>query len=286
MEKRGGLKKATDGGRTIFEPLFHGTNSSVKFYDGYETFTPDTASEVLDGSEWAWKQMGGFITISGREMVMNSGKGRALDLLDGKQKHLKAQMKNTFAASLYSDGTGTAGKEFGGLQLLVADSPSSAGTVGSIDQAANSFWRNQVSTSAVFNSTNALARMNQLYLNCIRGSEVPDLIVTDAEMFGQYEASQQQYQRFSDADLAQAGFISYKYKTADVVYDENCPTRRLYMLNTDNLAFRYASDRWFSVGDPRQVTNADYEVIPLWVMGNLTTNDRARHGVLISSGTA
>lgn len=264
----------------------YGENSSVAFYDGFETFTPPTTQEIIDGAEYSWKQLGGFVSISGKEQVQNSGKAAVLDMLDTRLKHLKAQLRNTFAASLYSDGTGTSGKEFGGLQLLVADSPSSAGTVGSIDQAANSWWRNQVSASAVFSSSNALSRMNTLYLQCIRGGEKPDLILTDSEMFGQYEVTQQQNQRFTSSKLADQGFVNYKYKTADVVYDENCPTRRMYMLNTASLSFRYAPNRWFNVGDSRTVTTADYEVVPVWTMGNLTTNDRARHGVIISSGTA
>lgn len=286
MQDNGSIREVAQGGRTIFEPLIYGTNSSVQFYEGYESFTPPTGQENIDGAEYAWKQLGGFVSISGLEMVQNSGKYAAVDMLETRIKHLKAQLSNTFSASLFSTGTGSGGKEFGGFQLIVADSPSSAGTVGGIDQAAQSFWRNQVSASAVFNSTNALSRMNTLYLQCIRGGDKPDLIVADSEMFGQYEATQQQLQRFTDSKLAQAGFITYKYKTADVVYDDNCPTRRMYFLTTSALSFRYAPSRWFETGDARQVTNADYEVVPVWTMGNLTCNNRSLQGVIISSGTA
>ena len=57
----------------------------------------------------------------------------------------------------------------------------------------------------------------------------------------------------------------------------------MYFLDTDSLSFRYFADRWFDVGDARTVTNADYEVVPVWVMGNLTCSDRARNGVLLAS---
>lgn len=284
MQENGSIREVAQGGRTIFEPLIHGSNSSVAFYEGYETFTPPTTQENIDGAEYSWKQLGGFVSISGLEMVQNSGKFAAVDLLETRIKHLKAQLANTFAASLFSAGTNA--KEFGGLRLIVADAPSGAGTVGGIDQAANGFWRNQVSASAVFSSNNALSRMNALYLQCIRGKNKPDLMVADAEMFGQYEVTQQQLQRFTNEKMANAGFINYRYKTADVVYDDNCPTRRMYFLDTSALSFRYAPSRWFEVGDARQVTNADYEVVPVWTMGNLTCNNRAVQGVIISSGTA
>lgn len=286
MERKGRIREVAQGGRTIFEPLIYGTNSSVQFYEGYETFTPPTVQDTVDGAEYNWKQLGGFVSISGLEQVQNSGKFAAVDLYEARIMQLQSQLRNTAGASLYSNGTGSGGKEFGGLQLIIADSPSSAGTVGGIDQVANSFWRNQVSTSAVFNSTNALSRMNTLYLQCIRDGEKPDLMLADAEMFGQYELTQQQLQRFTDSDMAKAGFITYKYKTADVVYDDNCPTRRMYFATTSALSFRYAPSRWFETGDARQVTNADYEVVPVWTMGNLTCNNRSLQGVIISSGTA
>jgi hypothetical protein len=284
MNDQGSIKEVTQGGRTIFEPLFYGTNSSVQFYSGYETFTPPTGQEVIDGAEYSWKQLGGFVSISGLEMVQNAGKYAAVDLLETRIKHLKAQLSNTFAASIYSDGTGTGGKEFGGARLLVADNPAAAGTVGSIDQAANPFWRNQFSASAVFNTALGKGRMNSMWLNTIRGNDHTDLILTDNEMFTQYWAGEQQLQRYADEKLANAGFANLKFMSAPVVYDDNCPTRRMYFLNTKALSFRYAPNRWFEVGDSRQVINADYEVVPVWTMGNLTTNNRALHGVIISSG--
>jgi hypothetical protein len=284
MNEQGSIKEVAQGGRTIFEPLFYGTNSSVSFYSGYETFTPPTGLEVIDGAEYNWKQLGGFVSISGLEMVQNSGKYAAVDLLETRIKHLQAQLSNTFATSIYSNGTGTGGKEFGGLGLLVADNPAAAGVAGGVDQAANPFWRNQVSAAAVFNTVTAKARMNAMYLNTIRGKDKTNLWLADNEMYTQYWAGEQELQRYTDSKLADKGFANLKFNGAPLVYDDNCPARRMYALNTDALSFRYAPSRWFEVGDARQVTNADYEVVPVWTMGNMTTNNRALQGVIISSG--
>jgi hypothetical protein len=226
------------------------------------------------------------VAFSGLEKIQNRGPEQAIDLLEARIKKLEANLKNQFSTSLFSDGAGSGGKEFGGFRLFIQDNPAAAGTVGGINQVANPFWRNQFSASAVFNASTALSRMNTLYLQCIRGGEAPDLIVADAEMFGQYEATQQQLQRFTSEKMAAAGFMSYRYKGADVVYDDNCPTRRMYFITTSSFAFRYAKDRWFDVGESRTVTNADYDVTPVWVAGNLTCNNRALNGVIISSGIA
>ena len=284
MDKKGQLKEVAQGGRTIFEPLIYGSNSSVQFYDGYDTFTPPTVTqETIDGSEWNWKQLGGFVAISGREQVMNSGKAQVVDLVEARIKQLQAQLRNTASTSLYSDGTGSSGKEFGGLRLIVADDPTAAGTVGGINQVTNTFWRNYFSAAAATTSATVTARMNAAWLNTIRGTDKVDLILGDDDMFTYYWTSLQANARFTDPKSADAGFTSLKYMSADVVYDDACPDKHMYFLNTDSLAFRYAPNRWFEVGDAQKVLNADYSVTPVWVMGNLTCNNRALNGVVIAS---
>lgn len=287
IEERGNLKESVSGGRTIFEPLIHGTNSSVKFYDGYETFTPPTdIQETVDGAEFNWKQLGGFLAISGKEMAMNSGAARIIDLAEARMKQLKAQMRNTAAVSVYSNGTGTAGKEFGGLQLLIADAPSGAGTVGGIDQAANAFWRNQVTPAVVgtpLTSATIKPAMSSMWLRTIRGTDKPDLILADSVMFSLYETSLQDQARFTDPKRADAGFVELAYKTAAVTYDDNCPAKHMYFVNTESISFRYSAGRFFSVGDSREIQNADYTVTPVWVMGNLTINNRGLNGVIITA---
>lgn len=284
MDKKGQLKEVAQGGRTIFEPLIYGSNSSVQFYDGYDTFTPPTVTqETIDGSEWNWKQLGGFVAISGREQVMNSGKAQVVDLVEARIKQLQAQLRNTASTSLYSDGTGSSGKEFGGLRLIVANDPTTAGTVGGINQVTNPFWRNYFSPAAATTSATIKARMNAAWLNTIRGTDKVDLILADDDMFTFYWTSLQDQARFTDSKVADAGFTSLKYMSADVTYDDACPDKRMYFLNTDSLAFRYAPNRWFEVGDAQKVLNADYSVTPVWVMGNLTCNNRALNGVIIAS---
>ena len=283
MDKKGLIREGFGGGRSFLEPIMYGSNSSAKFYSGYETFTPDTASEVLDASEWQIRQLGAFITWSGLEKIQNRGSQQAVDLMATKEKHAIATLKNMFAASLYSDGTAYGSKEFSGLKLICANDPTSAGTVGGIDQVANTWWRNKYSAAAATDKTNVVSRMNAMEIATNRNSDSTDIIICGATMWSYYEESLQSLQRITSAKSADAGFASYAYKNKEVFYDYNCPTKSMYFLDTDSLSFRYASDRWFDVGDARTVTNADYDVVPIWVAGNLTCNDRARNGVILAS---
>lgn len=283
LDSKGNIKKSVSGGREIDEAIMYGTNSSVAWYDGYDTFTPPTQQEVIDLAVFNWKQLGGFISVSGKEQMMNRGPAQRFDFVETRIKQLTANMKNTFATSLYSLGTGSAGKELGGLQLLVSDDPTAAGTVGGINQVTNSFWRNQYSAAAATSSTTVQGRMNTMWLATKRGKDQVDLILADDDMYTYYWESLQAKQRFTSDDFGDGGGGQLKYKNALFLYDSECPNKHMYFLNTDYLFFKYAEGRWFDVGKNRTIQNADYDVVPLFVMGNLTVSNRARQGVIIAS---
>lgn len=278
------------GGRTLVEPLAYAENSSAKWYDGYETFDIAEQADQIDAAEYDWKQLGGFAMISGIEEIKNAGKWAALNLIKSRMSVLEMTLKNAAGAGTYADGTGTAGKEFGGLQLLIADDPSAVGTVGGIDQVANTFWRNQANDlsggATQTTSANITGYMNAMWLACKRGKDLPDLIAADDYMYTVYEESLQQQQRFTNnSKMAAAGFESLKYKSADIVHDDQCPANHMYFMNTDYLYVQCSPKRKFTVGQERKVTNADYTVIPVWLAGNLTCSNRARQGVIIGKST-
>jgi hypothetical protein len=131
--------------------------------------------------------------------------------------------------------------------------------------------------------------MNKLYLNCSRGTDRPDLIVADDEMYQIYESSLVDQQRFTDSKLAEAGFQTIKFKGADVIYDGGiggyCPEGHMYFLNTKYLKLRPHKDRDFRlIGDRNRVAinqDAIYAIIG-WA-GNLTMNNAQLQGVLINT---
>lgn len=297
MEDKGKIKNA-GGGRDLAEPLLYNELAS-KFYDGYETFSIDTSQEVIDAAIYQWKQLGGFSFISGKEKLMNRDKWQALSIAENRIDALMAGLKNKTGLSIYSDGTGDGGKEFGGLRLLVADDPTT-GTVGNIDASAFSFWRNQADFTAaaasasganVFLPTNIQSAMNAMQLSLQRGSDQPDLIVANGNPFTAYWESLQANMRHTSAKLADAGFRTLEFIGTPVVYDPQAATDltnpgsgRMYFLNCDYLMFRRAPERWFTTEEYRKVENADYEVIPNWTMGNMTTNARFLQGVITKGG--
>lgn len=277
-----GKIRTIDGGSKILEELEYGEGDMV-WYGGYDTINY-TPKQFFTSAEYALKLCAVPVAISGEDKLKNSGKEQMINLFEKRIENAEKTMKNKLSAALYGDGTGSSGKEIGGLRLLVADAPET-GVVGGIDRASNEFWRNQ-SVSAAVTSDNILAKMDEIYLKCCRGTDKPDLIVADNVMYSTYEQALQPNQRFTDPKLAEAGFTTLKFKGADVVFDGGqggaCPSKHMYFLNTDYIYLRPHKDRNMTVicGD-RMAINQDalYRIIG-WA-GNLTMSNAALQGVLI-----
>ena len=273
--------KMVAGGRTIVQELEYAANSTTKWYSGYEVLDTST-SNVFTAAEFNYKQLAGNVVISGLEQVENSGKEQVFNLLKSRVKNLEKSLKNTMATSLYADGTGTDGKDLGGLALIV---PGTVGnTVGGINSGTYTFWKNQVydfSTETVTASATTIqTAMNTLWLSCIRGADKPDCIVAGTTYFQYYWASLQTNQRFTSDDKASAGFMNLMFMNAPVFYDDQCTATAMYMLNTDYLFLRPAKGREFTPLGEKASVNQDAMVLPVVWAGNMTVSNRARQGII------
>jgi len=290
LEDTGQIKNA-GGGRQLDEPLLY-NELATKFYDGFETFAIDTSQEVITNAVYQWKQLGGFSFISGKEKIMNREKWQAVSLAESRIDALIAGLRNKTGLSIYSLGTGEGGKEFGGLRLLVSDD--GVGTIGGIDASVETWWKNNFDFgTADITADTILSKMNAMQLACTRGSDQPNLIMANGAYFTAYWESLQENARHTSPKLADAGFRTLEFVGTPVVYDAQCATDltnagagRMYFLNTKYLCFRKAPERWFSTEKARKVENADYDVIPNWTMGNMTTNARFLQGVIGTDGSA
>jgi hypothetical protein len=281
-----GKIRPIDGGSKILEELEYGEGDLV-WYGGFDAINYQP-KQLFTAAEFGLKLCAVPVAISGEDLLKNSGKEQVIDLFEKRIGNAEKTMRNKLSAALYSDGTGSDGKEIGGLSLLVADDPTS-GTVGNINRATggNEFWRNQAKSAAVTAET-IRSEMDAMFLACCRGTDKPDLIVADNAMYSLYEQSLTPQQRFTDPKLAEAGFTTLKYKGADVIFDGGqggaCPANHMYFLNTDYIYLRPHKDRNMkAIGGDRMAINQDalYKIIG-WA-GNMTMSNASLQGVLVKA---
>lgn len=298
MNQRGNVRTVS-GGTHILEEIMYddGGDGNAGSYSGYDVIdiTPDSP---ISAAEYDFKQYAAAITISGMEMLQNSGKEQMIDLLEGRIQVAEARIRNRISADLYGDGMGNSGKNITGLQAAISSTPTS-GVYGGIDRQTWNFWRNQVisctsDVGAAMDSSTILSGMNKLALATARGTDRVDLIVADNDAFDYYQSALQAIQRVtndSGQGLAGAGFTTLKYfgagASADVIFDGgiggNMPSKTMYFINTRYLKFRpHARRNFVPMGGDRQSVNQDAVVRLIGWAGNLTCSGSQFNGILVN----
>jgi hypothetical protein len=127
--------------------------------------------------------------------------------------------------------------------------------------------------------------MLPLWLQQVRGDDKPNLIVASNDYYTFYEQSQTSIKRYTGDNphnQATGGFLSLKYKSADVVFDggSGIPAAHMYFLNTDYFDLTVHEDANMTVLDQVHPFNQDAAVIPVLWMGNTTLSNRRLQGVL------
>ena len=284
MDKKQTRKE--DGGLTIAAPLDYANNGTYQRYSGYDVLNVG-ASDVISAAEYQWRQIAINVVASGLELRVNSGDSRIINLVKARMKNAIRTFKNNFSADLYSDGT--LPNQINGIQALISDT--GTGTVGGIDSSAWAFWRNQVQSAAAPlqgggaitpSATTIESLMLPLWLAQVRGDDQPDLIVADNNYFTFYEQSQTSLKRYTSGDSASGGFVSLKYKKADVIFDggSGIPVNRMYFTNTDYIELVVHQDADLAIMDEMKPYNQDAAVVPILWMGNLVCSNRNLQGVL------
>ena len=276
-----------DGGQSLVQELDFAENSTFSYYSGYEVLDI-TASDVISAAEYDWKQAAVSVVISGLDMRRNSGKNRMINLIAARVKNAENTMANNLSTGIFSDGTGSGGKEIGGLGLIVAPSPAT-GTVGGINRANFAFWRNiaydaSSDGGAAASASNIQAYMNAVWVQTVRGSDAPNLIAADNNYFNFFWESLTAIQRITTSDKATSGFRSLEYNgpggSAPVVLDNGAGTDKMYLLNTDYLFFKVHKDANYAVSDDRVSNNQDAITKHILFMGNMTASNCSLQGVI------
>ena len=283
--------KTVSGGYEIAIPLDYAENGTYQRYSGYDSLNT-SASDVLSSASYSWAQVAIHVTASGRELRMNNSAEAMINLTKARVNNAMRTAANNFSTDLY--GTGALTNQIVGVGgQVTADG---TGTVGGIVSGTYTFWKNKFQevpgtnafTATTNLPTNIVSGMNNLWMQTVRGGDKPDLIVLSHDFYVGYEGSLQQFQRYASADSAAAGFESLKFKSADVIFDDNTSnftttSETGYFLNTDYLwLIEHPEARW-TQDDDKVPVNQDAVVIPVYWMGALVCSNRSLQGRLIDA---
>jgi len=315
-----GTKKFNGGKQYLVEQIRTKYDSNFQFYFGAAEVTYNKRDTIRQ-AQWAWGSMhDGFYLdedtlfangISINDQMPKSASNDELvqltDLLEENITSLRLGFEEKWSINMHQDGTQD-GDAIAGLDHIVQLNPAAAGTVGGIDQAANSYWRNNFSTSIA--AADLIDEMHTVYRSCLKHGGQPNLIIAgttaidefrkqaagDISRYTVLNVSGQSAQFDPAIQQGDAGIRtglhfnqvpilwSPEFEELDTLLSPATPwEKRIYMLNIKHLRWRPARGHDMVRRTPPREYNRYVWYWALTNKGVMSTNRRNAHGLLALS---
>lgn len=233
------VKRKDAGGTKLLIPVMYGKSSAVGSYRDYDVLDV-TPQEGFTNAEFEWQQYFGTLTLSGREVEINMGTPKMIDLVKNAWMQLEMSFKDLINVDAFNDGTDNNGKALTGLKLMV----DSTGRYGNIPRDTETWWAAQ-ETALGGNLT--IQAMRHMYNDCSLGKSrmTPDLIITTQDIYEFYESLIEDKIRYNVGGVADGVFQrdALKFRNSTMTWDEECPAGVMYFLNTKTIDFNVQKGR-------------------------------------------
>lgn len=276
-----GFKEEADGGRLFEHSVEYAENTN--FHSVGEMEELDTSRiPVFDAARFNQKIHAGTVVYSELERLRSQAKGGKFDLLEAKLNN----GKNSHIADLNRAllGSATTGTDINGIQVIISSTPTT-GSVGGINRASFSFWRNRQNSGAQSVSAydNLRSALTTTYNQCSLGGveNTPRWVLADRGSFQGYEQILVAIEQIAEAKMKEKSDIAFKndmlqFKGARMFFDEDAPSGVAYLYNNTNLKVDYLKGGWMKMFPPRDPYNQLTMVHKVMTVANLGTN-ASRH---------
>lgn len=301
-------KKRMNAGPSESENIIKDYGSNFAFGYGENTIAFNDRDPTVQNN-WSWARATDAFKVSHDKLV-----AAGIDVREGSRGEFrtsdneKAIISNFLADNVYAlkegfdksldlalhrDGT-SSNDAVVGLDAIVSLKPTT-GTVGGIDRAKATYWRNYADTT--LNAATMRAKMEKAWRACIRNGGTPDFILAGGDFIDAYASSVTVTQNADagavkklDVAVGEGMKTGLFYKGIEIVYDPTFDdldalettastawSKRCYFINSRHLFYK---DNGIDIVRPTRPHNvlAFYEMI-VW-RGLLTSNRLNAHAVL------
>jgi hypothetical protein len=302
-----GRKRTEDGGERIVIPLEYGKNDTIKsMTSGYDV-VDTTPQEGITSAYFQWKEIAGSTTISNRELAINQGSHKIIDLLQQKANNTEMSMTEIVNAMMLAFSAGNGGHDLTPLFKLIQKTPTGSDTVGGINQSTYAWWQNQIKSSTATTWAGFIAEMLHLYLSCSKGGSkgkrsFPDQILCDMRYYEAYENACRAKGQIvmTNETVADLGFGGLKFKGATLMWDEYVPSvndevaitvdtvdtywssyskSTAAFINSEFIELVVMKGQDFTIGPFIQPENQKAKTSLIYLMGEMCCSNRRKQGV-------
>lgn len=282
LQKSGNIK-VVGGGRTFTHPLRHKLNSTFAARAKRDVIPLDIQDHITR-SEFNVKVVDGSVALDEVELAMNAGsREKLIDLLEEVKASAEVSMSEVLGDQVFNTTAGA--NDLDGIPRLISTTPSLQSDVGGIDSTGNTYWRNQIyatNVTAFGTSQAGLNAMSTLYNLCLFGRQGPTCIITTKAVMTLYELSLTANARYTKMDVGDGGFKTLMYSTIPMYFDDNCPSGRMYFIDTNSMLFQVLKEANMKMTDFQQTQDQLTKSALMYIACNLTTGQRRTSGVINS----
>lgn len=295
----------------VTEQLRHRYQSNFQWFNGSQVVTYNRRT-TIEQAQYPWRSAHDGFALDEDRLAQNGitiieGKGgnasgsemmQLTNLLEEQNEALRLGFEEKFSAYLHLDGTSST-DAITGLDALISLAPTS-GTVGGIDRAANTWWRNHAATGLTVTTTTGtiLSKMETAWRACVKNGGRPDKILAGASFIDGYRDFM--LNTYGKVEFAGGGMLKIEGGTEQLTFHgvpiEWCPewdddfgglvsptpawTKRCYFINSKFLKLRpLAGQDMVTRKPPRAYNKYEYYWAITW-RGALTSGRSNAHAAL------
>lgn len=251
LEKKGFIQRVSLG-PTIEAPLDYRSNPDTAVLASDQDTASLLKTDVITSASYSVAQISVPVTWTKGDDAKNPTENQKIVLVkqileNGINSHDDLVEQCIFVTST------SGGDELNGLDNLVPTS--GQGTVGGIDAAAETWWRNYADTYTDASDIEATA--TTVWNTAAKGSGSslqPSLLISGVTPISLYESQLQTLQRYTDADEGNGGFKTLAFKSAQWIYSQYGGTK-VYFVNPKNYNLVVSKQYFRDKGNTQEVND-------------------------------
>ena len=275
MERQGVIQRISLGA-TIEAPLDYRVNPDTAVLANDQDEASLVKTEIMTAASYSVAQLSVPVVWTKGDDAKNPTEAQKVALVqqlleNGINSHDDQIERNIFTTST------SGGDELNGLNDLAPTS--GQGTVGGIDAAVETWWRNQADTYV--DASDIEATFTSVYNSCAKGSGAslaPKFMISGSTPHALYESGLQSLQRFMDSDEANGGFKVLAFKSARYVFSQY-GGNNVYFLNPKNYNIVVSKQYFRDKGNTIEIPSQNAYVFKVYSALQALTNNKSRLGV-------
>lgn len=259
--------------------------------------TQDVVASYIDPwtkGEYAFKFLYVPVRLPNQHLILNAGPNQQIDIVKDAMAVMIRSMISMLGGSVRGIWTANSNDEteatkLTGLPSIIKSTGNATGTTGRVSRT-NSFWQNKTtSTNITSFATNGIIRYQEALMNAKRGTDFPDVGITNDTQFLNYLAKFQTNIRLNEpikGERFDVGVPDVSLHGLIMFPDANAPDNEVRFINTEYTKLMLLAGDYLSFSPAMGDINKDDTIIRLRFTGNLFCSWLGSNAVVVGGDTA